>query len=193
MSTTEERPTDDRRAELSRSLRDELYWLRPVVVALIGLVAFLLFNQSWGANVAGILTLPVEAAGVVMSILIARGVWGRGRGGGVGRPRRRRRALAAGTAVVIAVVCGGISLGEREPDPFDFLAGDVRIGYVDPGYPGWNEGTSSSRSGFDVAVGRALLDYFPDMKSIQWVPLTTLDERLDSLQGPWGEDHIKPV
>src|SRR3954470_20861578 len=118
-------PTDDvPPADLDRSLRDELYWLTPIVLALVGLVAFLLFNQSWGANVAGILTLPVEAAGVVMSILIARGVWGRGRGGGVGRPRRRRRALAAGTAVVIAVVCGGIYLWEREPDPFDFLAGD---------------------------------------------------------------------
>jgi ABC-type amino acid transport substrate-binding protein len=195
MSTTEDRPTDDRAAALSRSLRDELYWLAPIVLALIGLVAFLLFNQNWGANVAGILTLPVEAAGVVMSILIARGVWGGGeRGSAPGqRPRRRRRALAVGVAVLIAVVSGGVYLSEREQDPFDFLAGDVRIGYVDPGYPGWNQGTSSSRTGFDVAVARALLDYFPNMKSIQWIPLESLDQRIEALEGPWGDKKIKPV
>ncbi|MFI5914084.1 transporter substrate-binding domain-containing protein [Dactylosporangium sp. NPDC051541] len=186
--------TDDEPAERPRSLRDELHWLTPVLLLLACLVALLLLNQKWGANVAGILTLPVEAVGVVMSILIARGVWGGRKGDGApAPPRRRRRLVAAVTVVALAIVSVVVWLWEREPDPFDYMAGDVRIGFVDPGYPGWNEGTSSSRSGFDVAVARALLDYFPDMKSIQWVPLTRLDDRLEALEGPWGDDQLKPV
>jgi glutamate transport system substrate-binding protein len=42
-------------------------------------------------------------------------------------------------------------------------------------------------------VARALLDYFPDMKSIQWVPLNVLGDRLDALDGTWGKDNLEPV
>jgi len=176
-------------AGLPRPLRDELHWLVPILIALAGLVAFLLFNQSWGANVAGILTLPVEALGVVISILIAKGV----RGAKPTASPRQRRIVAATISAAIVAVSAGVYLGKREPDPFDFLSGDVRIGYVEPGYPGWNEGAGSSRTGFDVAVARALLDYFPDMKSIQWVRLSTLDERIEALEGRWSKEDLEPV
>jgi glutamate transport system substrate-binding protein len=138
--------------------------------------------------VAAILTIPIEAAGVIVSVLIAKGM-------SLAAPTapRRRRTIAAAICVSIVVATGLAYLGEREPDPFDFLSGDVRIGYVDPGYPGWNEGASQSRTGFDVDVARALLDYFPDMTSIQWVKLSSLDDRMDALTGRWGPDRVDPV
>ncbi|HEV7965096.1 MAG TPA: transporter substrate-binding domain-containing protein [Actinoplanes sp.] len=181
-------PPEAREHDVKSPLRKEIYWLVPISLAILGLVAFLLFNQSWGANVAAILTIPIEAAGVIVSVLIAKGMK-------LAAPTapRRRRTIAAAISVSIVVATGLAYLGEREPDPFDFLSGDVRIGYVDPGYPGWNEGASRSRTGFDVDVARALLDYFPDMTSIQWVKLSSLDDRMDALTGPWGPDRVDPV
>lgn len=172
-----------------KRITDELYWLIPIGVAGVGVAVFLLSNRSWGADVAGILTLPVEVAGIAIAILIAKGAQARG----PAVPRHNRRFVAAAIAILTVLVTGVVYLVEREPDPFDFLAGNVRIGYVEPGYPGWNEGVSLTRTGFDVAVARALLDYFPDMESIQWVPLSTLDERLTALEGEWGDDDLEPV
>lgn len=169
-------------------LRGELYWILPLGLTVVGGVAFLMFNQNWGANIAAILALPVEVVGLVFAVLTAKGVTG------WGAPRTRiprsRRRVTVYLSVLILLGSGVVYYFAREPDPYAYLAGDVRIGYVSPGYPGWNEGTGVNQAGFDVDVAKALLNFFPDMKSIEWVPLESNDDRLSAFGGP---DPVKLV
>ncbi|WP_212833362.1 transporter substrate-binding domain-containing protein [Catellatospora sp. TT07R-123] len=175
-------PSEPEPPESGLGLRDELYWILPIGITLVGGVAFLLINQNWGANVAAILALPVEVAGVVFAVLTAKGVGGLG---GARKPRipRNRRRITVYLSVLILAVSGVVYYFVREPDPYEFLSGDVRIGYVEPGYPGWHEGNGLGRHGFNVSVAQALLDYFPKMTSIQWVPLEDNDDRIAALTG----------
>ncbi|GGJ82422.1 hypothetical protein GCM10010123_10120 [Pilimelia anulata] len=175
------------------TLRDEIFWLVPITLTLLGMVIFLFLNRGIGPDIAAILTLPVEAAGVIVAILGARGV-------SLARDPRRPRAPGRKrwwVAAVLSVLLAGLSVvvyrKHREPDPYAYLSGTIRIGYVEPGYPGWSTGANTGGQGFDLSVANAILDYFPRATGIEWVPLDSLEHRLEALEGPWGPSRLAPV
>jgi ABC-type amino acid transport substrate-binding protein len=169
-----------------RSLRRELFWLVPLGITTAGATLFMFLNPRWGP------TRPLSG--------VSR--WpGRHRGGYPDRPRRfegYRTAPAAGPFVVrtwrwmgalIAVmvtVTSAVWWIRREGDPFDYLSGDVRIGYTSV-YSGWHTNDTGTDSGFDVDVAREIQGDFPESSHITWVPLGPLENRRAALRGSWDD------
>ncbi|GAA0445477.1 hypothetical protein Aca07nite_03260 [Actinoplanes capillaceus] len=89
--------------------------------------------------------------------------------------------------VVILGVTTAAWWKQREPDPFEFLSGTVRIGYRATQYDGWHSVSGRGHAGFEVAVVEALQRRF-DFK-VSWVPLDDLDDRIEALRGTWHDLH----
>jgi ABC-type amino acid transport substrate-binding protein len=166
------------------SVRRQMFWLVPMGLATVGLTVYLLLHHRWGADVAAVLTLPVEITGVVVSVLIERG---KIRTPVLRVPRGRRRVWRC-TAAATALILAGTATGwwfQREPDPRSFLSGSVRIGYTND-YEGWHTTAGKPAHGFDVDVAQALVRAFGF--HITWVPLGALDNRMAALNGRWTDD-----
>jgi ABC-type amino acid transport substrate-binding protein len=167
----------------SRSLRTEAFWLVPTLLALAGLTAILLLNPKWGADAAAIIALPLSVAGTVVALLSERGAL-QSRALKVPRNRRRTGRWVAALTVVALAGTLGVWLVRREGDPFDYMSGEVRVGYVAYEYRGWHTDATGGPVGFDVDVTREIESHFPDAHVV-WVDLGTLDNRVKALQGDW--------
>jgi len=171
----------------------ELVWILPLIVAVLGITIFLMANLKWGANFAAVLALPIEVAAVLMPLLIDRGLFKRATSSRELRRLGRLRWVAMFIAGALLISGGAFYFTQREPDPFEFLSGTVRIGYLDTDrYPGWNTGDdNTTRTGFDVAVVRAIQSHFSGSKgfNVEWVPLKERNDRVDALRGKWGDQR----
>src|SRR3954466_12757818 len=106
------------------SVRRQLFWAFPLGLATAGLTVYLLLHHRWGADIAAVLTLPVEIIGVMTGILAERG---KIRTPALRVPRGRRRAWrwAASAGVLILAGTATVWWLQREPDPRSFLSGVV--------------------------------------------------------------------
>lgn len=187
----------------------DLAWALPGVLAAGGLVGFLLQAGDWGADAAGTLGLFFGIVSLIVAVMVARHSWPFTPGSALdtrvspqSRFSRKARLRTLAALILIAFAAGGVLYtAQREPDPRTYLAGTLRIGYVEPGYVGWNsspeenigDGSPETRTGFEVVVARAIQAAFEDdIVEIEWVPLTTLDQRISALRGAWAGDQ-KPV
>jgi glutamate transport system substrate-binding protein len=167
----------------------ELYWIVPLAMCVVGVTIALLANLRWGADVAAVLALPIGVLSMLFPMLLERGFFDwlpKGPGLGSIQSNRFKRAVSA---AMVALLAGGLALYafNREPDPFEFMQGTIKVGYyANERYPGWNVGENNERRGFDVELVRALQDYFDYSFEVQWVPLDSLDDRVAALTGEWG-------
>ncbi|MFI5910283.1 transporter substrate-binding domain-containing protein [Dactylosporangium sp. NPDC051541] len=166
-------------------VRRQLFWIVPLALATIGLSVYLLLHHRWGADVAAILTLPVEVVGLVVGILIERGST---RIPTLRVPRGRRRVWRWAATAAALVLAGTATVWwfQREPDPRDFLSGVIRIGYTNE-YAGWHATGGRPAHGMDVDVAYALARDFGF--TIKWVPLGRLTNRMAALNGSWVDDQ----
>ncbi|MBB2947524.1 glutamate transport system substrate-binding protein [Actinoplanes lutulentus] len=164
------------------SLRNELYWIIPGSIATLGLALFLLLNRRWGADAAAVLAIPVSIVGAVVPVLIQRDVFKRQ----VPKGPSRKWRLVAGFTTILLIATAVTWWIRREGDPFDYMSGEVRIGYVAYEYKGWHaeDPDGGGPAGFDVDLARHLEGSFPESR-FDWVDLGTLDNRIAALQGGW--------
>ncbi|MDR7277886.1 transporter substrate-binding domain-containing protein [Catenuloplanes atrovinosus] len=188
--------TPERAARTRPVLRNLLWWLTPTSLATAGLTVLLLLNRAWGADVAAIAGLPLSVAAIVVSILIVQGwfttPWLR-----VPTGRLRRGRLVAALTVVVLLAGAVFWWVRREPDPFEYMSGEVRIGYVDHQYKGWHtDGPGGTPVGFDADLVREIGAHFTGANLV-WVDLSTLDNREAALAGRWraapGQPWQRPV
>ncbi|SCL19586.1 ABC-type amino acid transport substrate-binding protein [Micromonospora pallida] len=168
------------------SLVRELFWVVPTVLAAVGGTVFLLSNRAWGADAAAIIGFPLSVVAIIVAILIDRGAF---KAPFLKVPRDRRRTWKWAAAFTVVVMLGTVTVWwiRREPDPFDYLSGEVRIGYVAYEYQGWHTDDSSGvPEGFDVDLARDIEAHFPDAR-ISWVDLTTVENRILALRGEWSK------
>src|SRR5690349_18713126 len=166
----------------SISWRTEIYWVLPTVLAVAGIFVFLLINRRWGADASALLAIPLEAAGLIVSILVARGAF-TPRPSSVTSERRRLVVRLVAGFTALAVVGTTVAWWiKREGDPFDYMSGDVRIGYVAYEYLGWHtdDSVTGAPKGFDVDVVREIEAHFPDAHVV-WVDLGNLENRVNAL------------
>jgi ABC-type amino acid transport substrate-binding protein len=170
----------------SRSVRHELFWLIPTGVTTFGATLFMLLNWQRGANAAAILSFPLEVAGIAVAVLIDRGRIHRPATLRV--PFGRRRTSRIVKFLVLSIMLGTVTAWwiEREGNPSDFLSGDVRIGFAGSRYLGWHTERNGTEIGFDADVARAVQDHFK-FRSIVWVDLGGLDNRMAALNGKWRD------
>jgi glutamate transport system substrate-binding protein len=165
-------------------LRRLVWWVTPTSLTTLGVTVLLLANRAWGADVGGILALPLGVAGIVVSILIDQG-WFRTPLLRVPRGRKRRGRLVAALTVVALLAGAAFWWVRREPDPFDYMSGEVRVGYVNHMYRGWHtDGPDGAAVGFDVDLVREIEAHFTDAQVV-WVDLGTLENRVNALHGRW--------
>lgn len=167
------------------TLTRELFWAVPTVIATVGGTVFLLSNRAWGADAAAIIGFPLSVMAILVTILIDRGAF---KAPFLRVPRGRRRTWKSAAAFTVVVMLGTVVVWwiRREPDPFDYMSGEVRIGYVAFEYQGWHTDTPSGvPTGFDVDLAREIEAHFPDAR-VTWVDLATLDNRIAALRGEWS-------
>jgi ABC-type amino acid transport substrate-binding protein len=180
----DEQPAAAQRDRELQPFTRELFWVVPTVIATLGFTAVLFLNRPWGADAAAIIGVPISTIAILVSILINRGSF-KVRFLRVPRGRRRTWKSAAGFTVLALLVTLAVWWIRREPNPFDYLSGEVRIGYVAFEYQGWHTDSSSGvPQGFDADLVGELAAHFPDAR-IVWVDLTTVDNRIQALQGEW--------
>jgi ABC-type amino acid transport substrate-binding protein len=170
------------------SLRGQLYWVAPIVIATLAVTLLLLLNPKWGGDVAAIIVIPINVAAVLIPVLIRYGV--RGVDPSTSNPSRARKlrvAIAFTTAALL--VSGSIYWFTRESDPRDYLSGTVKIGVSVEDYPGFNAAESGKRQGFNVALIDHLAEYFGF--EVEYVTLTR-KERIDRLDQD-RDDAVKLV
>ena len=181
-----------------RNLLDDAVWAAPIVVLGVALGAFVALEPEWGANAAGALGVPLAVIAIVVSVLVDRGAFRvtRRRSGG---PRRWQKKLGVYATVTLTVLGLAWWTIRREGDPFDYLTGEIRIGYTDGNYPGWHTRPNGITGdyGFDVALVNALKKTFYKA-DFTWVKLSSPADREPALQGkPWrpalGGDELPPV
>jgi ABC-type amino acid transport substrate-binding protein len=168
----------------AHSWRTELFWLVPTVLALAGLTAILLLNPKWGADAAAIIAIPLSVAGSVVALLVQRGHLGKRT---TLKVPSGRRGTVKWVAVLTVLALAGtlvVWLVRREGDPFDYMSGEVRVGYVAYEYRGWHTEGTGGPVGFDVDVTREIESHFPDAHVV-WVDIGTLNNRIKALQGDW--------
>lgn len=173
-------------APVGKSLRRELFWVLPLGLAAIGATIYMLSNRRWGADAAAILAFPVSLAGIVVAVLIERGVFRRS---ALQVPRERRRAWHGAAALIATVLAGTLVAWwvQREGDPFDYLSGDVRIGYTSSSsYSGWHVDQRGIPTGFDIDIAHAIESHFK-VAHITWVDVGNLNNRIAALQGKWRD------
>ncbi|MEU7753136.1 transporter substrate-binding domain-containing protein [Micromonospora sp. NPDC049171] len=172
------------------SISRQLFWLLPVALASVGICVLLFQKEAWGANAAAIISVPINIAAIVVTILVDRGVFKtpalRKPGG---RSWRMKGAVyfTAGTLVLSAAFWWF----QREPDPFDYMSGEVRIGYNAFEYEGWHTDKDGG-TGFDVALANEIQSHFENAH-LKWVDLGTLDNRINALHGKWRATDQSPL
>ena len=165
-------------------LKRQIFWLLPVSLASVGVCVLLLKNQAWGADAAAIISVPINVAAIVVTILVDRGIF---KNSAFRRPEdgSNRMKIAAYFTAGTLVLSGFFWYVQKEPDPFDYMSGDIRIGYNALQYQGWHT-DSGGHSGFDVQVANHIMVHFKKKaKRIHWVNLGTLDNRIHALRGKW--------
>ncbi|WDZ84110.1 transporter substrate-binding domain-containing protein [Micromonospora cathayae] len=178
------------------SLTRELFWVVPAVIAVGGATVFLLSNRAWGADAAAIIGFPLSVLAIIVTILIDRGAF---KAPFLKVPRDRRRTFKSAAAFIVIVMLGTVAVWwiRRESDPFDYMSGDIRVGYVAFEYQGWHTDTGSGNpEGFDVDLVNEIQAYFSSSR-VTWVDLGTLENRFAALRGEWSKDGAgveqKPV
>jgi ABC-type amino acid transport substrate-binding protein len=171
-----------------RSVRHELFWLVPVGLTTLGATLFMLLNWQRGATAAAILTVPVEVVGIVVATLSHRGLLKPRALQALRVPAGRRRTSQTAVILVAVMLAGTLTVWwfDHEPSPPSYLSGDVRIGYAGSRYLGWHTEKNGTDIGFDADVARAIQDHFR-FRSIVWVDLGTLDNRVAALNGRWRD------
>jgi glutamate transport system substrate-binding protein len=155
-----------------------------VVIAGLAITAPFLLNPSWGGDAAGIIGMFLSILSIVVSILIDRGAF---KTSFLRAPldRKRTRRWVVGFTVVALLITVSVWWIRREADPFDYLSGEVRVGYVAFEYQGWHTDSANGvPEGFDVDLVREIEAHFPNAHVV-WVDLVTLDNRIRALQGEW--------
>jgi glutamate transport system substrate-binding protein len=185
MTIEETQTTAPTVAAAPRSIRHELFWLIPTGVTTGGATLFMLLNRQRGANAAAILTVPLEVIGIIVAVLIHRGLL---RPITLRVPVDRRRTSRIAVVLVSIILAGTVTAWwfEREESPSNYLSGDVRIGYAGSRYLGWHLEKNGTDIGFDADVARAIQDHFK-FRSIVWVDLGGLDRRMAALNGRWRD------
>jgi ABC-type amino acid transport substrate-binding protein len=160
------------------SVRGELYWILPIVLATMSITVWLLINPKWGGDVAAIIVIPLNVAAVLVPLLMgysARGVDARK----LSRSKARKLKIAVAFTSAALVLMGGTYWVNLEEDPREYLSGTVRIGVVNEDYPGWNAIKGGRREGFDVALAEFLSGEFSF--KIEYVSLPSRSDRLSAL------------
>jgi ABC-type amino acid transport substrate-binding protein len=180
LDTVSEAPPDHR-----YPFAGQLFWVLPVALATAGLTVLLWKNGDWGANAAAVIGVPISICAVVVTILIDRGTFKTAifRKPVQGGARMRVAVYFTATALVLS---GVVWWWKREPNPFDFMSGEVRVGYFDDNYPGWHESKGGVDVGFDVDLKNAIEAHFAKSHLV-WVPIYTLDNRAAALRGSWRD------
>ncbi|WP_435205135.1 transporter substrate-binding domain-containing protein [Micromonospora sp. bgisy143] len=186
-TSTETVPT---RHPLSR----QLFWLLPVALASVGICVLLFQKQAWGANAAAIISVPINIAAIVVTVLVDRGAF---KTPALRKPRGKswRMKVAVYFTAGALVLSAAFWWFQREPDPFDYMSGEVRIGYNAFQYEGWHT-DKNGETGFDVALANEIQSHFEGAR-LKWVDLGTLDNRINALRGKWrasdGDPRQEPV
>ncbi|MET8278895.1 transporter substrate-binding domain-containing protein [Micromonospora sp. NPDC005174] len=172
------------------SLSRQLFWLLPVALASVGICVLLFQKEAWGANAAAIISVPINIAAIVVTILVDRGAF---KTPALRRPRGKswRMKVAVYFTAGALVLSAAYWWFQREPDPFDYLSGEVRIGYTAFQYEGWHT-EGNARTGFDVALANEIQSHFEDAH-LTWVDLGTLDNRINALRGKWRASDRGPL
>jgi glutamate transport system substrate-binding protein len=140
-------------------LKNQLYWLLPIVGATLGVTLILILNPRWGGEMAAIVAIPINLAAALIPLLIHLGII-KTASPGQNHNKRLKLRVAGIFTVASLIASGGIYWVIKEPDPFDFLSGTVRIGVPIEDIPGWDEAIDGKRQGFDIQLMQALQEHF---------------------------------